>query len=83
MKTFRSLKEMVLRKAGVRSHFEFNELSEAHRAFWEKLNQIEYNRGYVPGEYEKPETPALCDMELLSEEEFQELLEESEDLATC
>ena len=82
MKTFGSLKDMVLRKAGVRDHFKFNEISEAHRAFWEKLNRIEYDRGYVAGEYEKPGTPALCDMELLSEEEFQALLKEAKELAT-
>ncbi len=80
MATFGDLKNLVLKRAGTSNHFDFIEISEAHRDFWDKLNTIEFDRGYVPGEYEKSGTPALRQMDLLTDEEFQALVKEYEAL---
>lgn len=76
MATFGDLKDEVLERAGVKSHFDLFVISPAFKDFWEKLNRMEYDRGYVPGEYEKPGSPALCEMDLLTDEEFAKLLKE-------
>lgn len=72
MHTFQELRDWVLGQAKVNSHFKLIRLSDEHRKFWDDINDIEYRRGYVPGEYEKPGTPALCDMRLLTEDELAE-----------
>lgn len=71
-RTFGELKDWALREAGARDHFAFCELSDSHRNFWDGMNRQEFDRGYVHGEYEKPDTPALCDMKLLTDKEFAE-----------
>lgn len=38
--TVRAYKVALLRHCGVRSHFDFVRLSEAHRAIWARLNEI-------------------------------------------
>jgi hypothetical protein len=72
-RTFGELRREALKKAGVADHFAFRALSAKHDAFWERLNADEYGRGYTP-EYQKPGSPALCDMALLDEAEFQRRL---------
>jgi hypothetical protein len=77
MPTFGELRKYVLRASGVKNHFEFCDLSPKHRNFWEKINDVEYKRGYSE-EYLKPESPALCEMNLLSKEELQSWIKEFE-----
>ena len=72
-KTFGELRKRALAKAGVTDHFAFREISRAHDEFWERINAVEYQRGYGP-EYLKPGTPALCEMKLLTAREFEEWL---------
>jgi hypothetical protein len=82
MPTFGSLREVVLLRAGTPgNHFEFTRLSRKHSEFWDKINKVEFDRGYTPGVYEQPDSPALCGMELLTEDEFQEWLVEFESLS--
>ena len=76
MKTFGELKKEVLRLSGSSDHFQFIQTSQAYREFWKKMNKVEYELGYVHGEYEKPGTPALCEMELLSETEYLKWIED-------
>lgn len=71
MPTFEVLREYVIRKAGVKNHFEFIRLSNSHRDFWERINEIEFQRGYKREEYEKPGAPALCEMNLLTQDELE------------
>jgi hypothetical protein len=72
MATFMQLRAAVIAKAKVRDMFAFRLISPAHNAFWDEMNEVEYRRGYVAGEYEKPNTPALCEMDLLTIAEFEE-----------
>lgn len=69
MATFGTVRAQVLAKAKVRNHFEYLQLGSAHAAFWERINAVEYARGYTP-EYLKPGTPGLCDMDLLTDAEL-------------
>ncbi|OGG57747.1 hypothetical protein A2765_04930 [Candidatus Kaiserbacteria bacterium RIFCSPHIGHO2_01_FULL_56_24] len=72
VRTFGELKAWALEQAGVSNHFEFRDLGENYATYWEGMNRAEFDRGYVHGEYEKPDTPALCDMKLLTEKEFRD-----------
>ena len=76
MRTFGQLKVEVLAVASANDHFELIRLSAAHRNFWERMNRMEYDRGYVHEEYIKPGSPCLCDMELLDQPEYDRLLNE-------
>jgi len=78
MVTVEKLREIVMGKAGVTDMFAFRCLSRRHNAFWDEMNEVEFQRGYVPEEYEKPDTPALFEMELLTEEEFAQWVEKFE-----
>ena len=78
MATFRELREAVMKRAKVRNRFSFRKISPAHDDFWNKMNAVEYDRGYKPGENEKPDTPALCDMNLLTKVEFNKWLKDFE-----
>ena len=68
--TFAELRRWVLAEAKAGNHFAFRDFGEKYANFWEELNDAEFRRGYVPGEYEKPNTPALYEMKLLTEKEF-------------
>lgn len=72
MTTFGKLKDEMLREASTDSHFSFMSMSDGHRLIWEDMNDEEYKRGYVSGDYEKPESPALRDMDLLDEAEYEQ-----------
>jgi len=67
---------LLLLKAGVRNHFEFWGLDEEYRIIcqqlWKEINREEYQKGYKPGTYEKTDTPALCEMDLLTSGEFEQ-----------
>ncbi len=71
-RTFAELRKWAFEKAGVSNHIAFNKLGSDYVQYWEGINDAEFRRGYVPGEYEKPGTPALCEMRLLTEKEFAE-----------
>ncbi len=73
-KTFGELRKLALAKAGVTDHFAFRDLSSEHDAFWERINSVEYERGYTP-DYTEPGTPALCDMKLLTADELAQWVE--------
>lgn len=75
MATFGQLRSEVLKRTGS-NMFSFRKLSEEHNDFWNRMNDVEYQRGYKRGEYEQPGTPALCDMDLLSKSEFDRWLQE-------
>jgi hypothetical protein len=77
MPTFAELRKYVLRASDVKNHIAFCELSPRHRNFWEKINHVEYKRGYSE-DYLRPGSPALCEMNLLSEEELQTWIKEFE-----
>lgn len=81
MPTFGKLRKVVLTRVGTpNDHFKFMELSPQHREFWNRINEVEFNRGYVRGVYESPGTPAFCDMDLLTDVEFQEWIKNFESL---
>lgn len=81
MPTFGKLRKVVLTRSGMpNNHFRFVELSEQHREFWNRINEVEFDRGYVRGVYERLGTPALCDMDLLTDAEFQEWIKNFESL---
>ena len=72
MTTFRELRMVVLERAGtLNDHFAFRRLSLAHAAYWDKINAVEFERGYDHEKYIKPGSPSLCDMDLLTPEEFE------------
>ena len=75
MVTFEKLRGVVMKKAGVIGMETFRNLSKQHDAFWDEMNEVEFQRGYVQEEYEKSDTPALFEMKLLAEEEFDQLVE--------
>ncbi len=75
MATFGELREVVFKEAGVRNHFEFMELSPAHREFHREINAAEFKLGYSAEEYLKANSLALCEMDLLSEAHFADWLE--------
>lgn len=68
--TFAQLRKWALAEAKVSDHFAFRKLGPSYETYWEGMNHDEYRRGYVAGEYEKPGSPALCDMTLLTQREF-------------
>ena len=75
MRTFGELKKAVLKKAGTPNNFfAFRLISGNHNSFWDEMNEEEYRRGYVRGEYEKPGSPALCEMRLLTQKEFDDYI---------
>lgn len=81
MPTFGELRRVVLTRAGTpNNHFRFVELSDQHHKFWNRINEVEFDRGYVHGVYECPDTPALCDMDLLTDVEFREWIKNFESL---
>ncbi|OGZ96908.1 MAG: hypothetical protein A3I44_01085 [Candidatus Sungbacteria bacterium RIFCSPLOWO2_02_FULL_51_17] len=82
MPTFGDLRLRIIRRSRAKDHFEFIALSDVHRDFWNKMNAVEYRRGYRPGEYERPGSPALCEMELLTKEEMRGWMEEFESFHT-
>ena len=63
-----------MREAGTTDMFKFRQMSEEHDAFWDEMNTTEFDRGHVRGEYERSSTPALCEMHLLTEQEYKEWL---------
>jgi hypothetical protein len=75
-RTFGALRAEIFRLAGVKNHFEFCGLGEKYEKYWDKLNREEYERGYKGGEYEKSGSPQLCDIPLLSQEEYDILIAE-------
>ena len=81
-RTFGELRWEVIRRVGLsqnlRSWFSFRHISPRHEKFWDEMNEVEYRRGYVRGEYEKPDTPALHEMKLLAEDEFEMWLKKFE-----
>ena len=78
MPTFGKLRETVLKEAGIKEEegiagmFRFRSMHDAYDEFWERMNTVEWQRGYRPGYYERSDTPALCQMDLLTQEEFDE-----------
>jgi len=76
MATFGQLRDFVMKEAkvsvGGKGFFEFRCIDLAHDAFWDDMNTVEWQKGYVPGVYEKPDSLALCEMDLLTQEEFDE-----------
>ncbi len=72
MPTFGQLRRVVIKEAGTEDLFRFRGISSEHNAFWEEINAVEFKKGYVPGEYEKPGSQSLCEMELLTLWEFNE-----------
>ena len=71
-KTFGELRKQVLGLARVKDNFSFFDLGSCHRTFWHEMNSVEYDRGYDPIEYVKDDSPALWEMKLLTQEEFDE-----------
>ncbi len=69
-RTFGELKKWVLAEASVSDHFAFRDLGSNYINYWDGLNREEFERGYVPGEYEKPGSPGLHEMKLLTQKEF-------------
>lgn len=70
MATFGELRSRIMRETGTQSYLAFRALSTEHDSFWEDINKAEFQRGYKRGEYEAPGTEALCNMDLLTEEEL-------------
>lgn len=70
MPTFGQLRALVFKKAGVKNHFDFNALGPEYRKYHDEINHVEFLRGYNKEEYGKHGTPALFEMELLTQEEF-------------
>lgn len=70
--TFQNLRDWVLKKAVVSSHFDFLQLGPSYVRFWEDVNRLEFDRGYDPEEYTKPNTLGLWQMKLLTKTEFKE-----------
>ena len=56
----------------------FSGISPEHHSFWDEMNEVEYERGYVREVYERPDSPALHQMELLTDNEFQMWLKKFE-----
>lgn len=81
-KTFGQLRKAVMRKAGTKDMFEFRQMSPAHNAFWDEMNDVEFERGYVRDEYERPGTPALYNMKLLTNKEYKEWLKKFDEINT-
>jgi len=77
--TYQSVREHLLKKAGVPSHFDFmkldNEREEICRQLWDEINHEEFRKGYKKEEHERPGTPALWQMRLLTEKELLAWLE--------
>lgn len=71
-RTFKELRVWAVEMAGVSNHFDFCRLGPDYKNFWDKINCVEFDRGYDPVEYIKPDTPALWQMKLLTDEEFEE-----------
>lgn len=70
MPTFGKLRELVHNEANTKGdHFVFRSLGKEYADFWDEVNEAEYKHGYTP-DYLNPGTPALCDMDLLTESEF-------------
>ena len=78
MPTFGQLRKAVLQKASVKDHYEFMRTSDEHFVFWNEMNEVEFRRGYVRGVYERSGSPALCDLELLTETEYADWLKKFE-----
>ncbi len=70
MPTFGELRKIILEEAGTpNNHFHFGYKGKDYIAFWNAINEAEYKHGYTP-DYTKPGTPALYNMDLLTEFEF-------------
>jgi len=80
MATFGQLRKAVLQKASAKDHYEFMRTSDEHFVFWDEMNEAEFHRGYVPGDYERSDSPALCDRELLTEKEYTDWLKKFESI---
>ncbi len=75
MPTFGELRKVILVEANTpNDHFKFIRLGENYAKFWDAINEAEYKHGYTP-DYTKPGTPALYEMNLLTEFEFKLWLE--------
>lgn len=70
--TFEELRNWALKITGKPLHFDFITLGREYAKFWNDINQIESERGLDIEEYVKPGTPALCEMMLLKDKEFEE-----------
>ncbi|MFA5831624.1 MAG: hypothetical protein WC878_07405 [Candidatus Paceibacterota bacterium] len=69
-RTFGELRSFVLARTNSENHFVFCRMGKKYEEFWSDMNGLEYDRGYDKEEYEKKGSPALCDMKLLTESEF-------------
>jgi len=69
-RTFGELRNFVLSRTNSKNHFVFCAMGDAYEKFWSDMNGVEYDCGYNKKEYEKKESPALCEMKLLTESEF-------------
>lgn len=76
MATFGQLKKAVIKHAEVKDLFDFRNISPAHNSYWDRMNAAEYSEGYDQGSYSDPNSPTLCDMELLSQNEYQNWYDE-------
>ncbi|MDO8516065.1 MAG: hypothetical protein Q7S28_02330 [bacterium] len=67
--TFGQLRCIVIQRSGAKDMFDFQNFGPQHRQFWEDMNKAEYDRGYTSS-YANVGTPALSNMNLLSNTEF-------------
>lgn len=74
MATFGELRRTIFREAGVRDHMQFIALGKEYFEFHREINAVEFKLGYSP-EYIQSVTPEMCDMNLLSDQDFADWLE--------
>ena len=73
MTTVRDFKNLVLRESGVSDSEEFCGISDAHRAFYARLNALGSSRG-MPADPSKPIPPNIDEAAVLTEQEERRLL---------
>lgn len=69
-RSFQELREWMLAQIGQKDHFDLWRMGEKYEEFWSDINSAEMKRGYQHDEYVKENTPALCEMNLLTDQEM-------------